>query len=148
MNVPQYISSTAASVKNTGNETGSPGFAGRTTGAPERIASVLKDCLNLFRREPQSKSILRNQTNLPMFFAIALGLSLLCNFTLRENTAEASRANSSRATIEQVWDLVRKNPDDAEQHSRLGELYFKERKLKRAMFHFAESSRLIELHGD
>ena len=98
------------------------------------------------RREP--KSILQNQTNLPMFFVIALGLSILCNFTLRENTAEASRPAGMEVSIEQLRARIRMEPDDYQLHSLIAELYLREKNFRRAMFHLTESSRLIERFGE
>ena len=102
-------------------------------------------CLSI-QRPP--KSSLRNQTNLPMFFVIALGLSILCNFTLRQNTAEASRAIGMDVSIEQLQARIRMEPDDYELHSLIAELYARERKFKRAMFHLTESARLMERFGE
>jgi cytochrome c-type biogenesis protein CcmH/NrfG len=96
----------------------------------------------------QPKSILRNQTNLPAFFVIALVLSLVCNFALRQSTLEASRPVGTKASIEQLRDCLKKNPQDYELHSQLGELYFQDRQFKRAMFHLSEVNRLIERYGE
>ena len=110
-----------------------------------RCAGVLS-CLRRERREPPS--VLRNNTNLPVFLAIALSLSLVCNLVLRESSAQASRHSGAMTTIDEVRKLVADNPDDAGLHSRLGELYVQQRNFKRAMFHFRESSRLLELYGE
>ena len=98
------------------------------------------------RRGPTS--VLRNNTNLPLFVVIALGLSLLCNLVLRESSAQASRHSEAITTIEDVRTLVAKDPDDPGLHSRLGELYVQQHNFKRAMFHFRESTRLLELYGE
>lgn len=148
MNVYQNISSMTSGVENTGRESDSFGGSGSMAGSRGHFSRFFKKLISLFRSSPQSKSILRNQTNLPMFLMMALGLSLLCNFTLRENSAEASRPISAQATLEKVLHSVRQNPDDHELHSLLGELYYRERNFKRAMFHLAESSRLIERYAE
>jgi cytochrome c-type biogenesis protein CcmH/NrfG len=101
-----------------------------------------------FRGEERAPSILRNNTNLPVFLVLALGISLLCNFTLKESSAQASRYLSPAASIREVQALLAQNPDDPALHSRLGELYLQQRNYKRAMFYFRESSRLSELYGD
>jgi len=148
MNISEHISITAASVQSTGSgsdERVSQEFAASEINFYSKLA---KSVATLFRPSPQSKSILRNQTNLPAFLVIALGLSLLCNFTLRQNSAEASRPIGSIVSIEQVLNLIRQNPDDYELHSQLGELYYQQRNYKRAMFHLAEASRLVERFGD
>ena len=92
----------------------------------------------------ERRSILRNQTNLPMFVAVALGLVLLCNFALRENTAEASRPMTTEESIEQLQDQIRQSPDDPNLHSEIADLYIVAKNYRRAMFHLEESTRLIQ----
>ncbi len=102
----------------------------------------------LFRGESRPPSILRNNTNLPVFLALAVGLSLICNFALKESSAQASRLLGPAATLSEAQEMVSRNPDDPSLHSRLGELYLQQRNYKRAMFHFRESSRLSDLYGE
>ena len=131
------------------HSSGVPGREGKATNASASIshprASRVLGCFST-RRQP--KSILRNQTNLPMFFAIALGLSVLCNFTLRENTAEASRPMGVADSIEHLRARIRMEPDDYQLHSLIAESYLREKNFKRAMFHLTESARLIERFGE
>lgn len=112
---------------------------------PENLWNSILRFINV---RSQPGSILRNQTNLPMFLVMALGLSVLCNFTLRENTAEASRPIGTSASIERVRAAIRQTPEDYELHTRIAELYIQEKNYRRAMFHFAESTRLIDLFGE
>ena len=148
MNNSQHISTVAVGTSETGANTGLEKSLAVQCSEGSVFTRISGGFARLFSARQQSKSILRNQTNLPAFLAVALGLSLLCNFTLRENTAEASRPIGTGASIEQVLILVRANPDDYELHSRLGELYYLNRQYKRAMFHLAESSRLMERFGE
>jgi len=104
--------------------------------------------VRLLRGEERSPSILRNNTNLPVFLGIALGISIICNFALKENSAQASRYASPASNLHDLQAMIARNPDDAELHSRLGELYLQQRNFKRAMFHFRESSRLTDLYGE
>lgn len=101
-----------------------------------------------FRGESRPPSILRNNTNLPVFLALALGLSLVCNLALRESSAHASRPLGSAATLREAQEQVAKNPEEPASHSRLGELYMQQRNFKRAMFHFREAGRLSDLYGE
>jgi hypothetical protein len=148
MNYTQHISTTIAGDWSTGGETGSVKPDVAAASENRRLFQVLNNFLGRFRCETRPRSILRNQTNLPAFLAIALALSVVCNIALRQNTAEASRPLGARVSIQQVLNLVRENPDDYELHSRLGELYFQDRQFRRAMFHLAEASRLIERLGE
>jgi len=148
MNFTQPILTTSAGASNTGQAADSfesHVASGRTNDFFPRLRDKI---VGWFRNETRTKSILRNQTNLPAFLLIALGVSLLCNFTLRQSSAEASRPVGTRASIERVLNLMRQNPDDYELHSQLGELYYRDRKYRRAMFHLAEANRLIERFGD
>ena len=121
--------------------------AGRGIG--QRAAGFLGDLvIRVFRGEQRSPSILRNNTNLPVFLALAVGISLICNFALKENTVQASRFLGSAATLKATQELVARHPEDPSLHSRLGELHLQQNNLKRAMFHFRESTRLNELFGE
>lgn len=104
--------------------------------------------IRVLRGEKRPPSILRNNTNLPVFLAIALLITLVCNFALRENTAQASRYLGPAASIRQVQALLARDPDNAELHSQLGELYVQQHNYRRAMFHLREASRLAELYGE
>ena len=147
MNRLQHVSSTATGVWKTGGEVRFTPF--NAPSAEDQLPLRLqKVAAGWFRRRALPKSILRNQTNLPAFLLIALALSLLCNLALRQNTVEASRPIGTSASIEKVLNLVRHHPEDYELHAQLGKLYFQDHKYKRAMFHLAESSRLIELFGE
>ncbi|GEM_PF-2061854 len=148
MNYTQHILTTIAGDWNTGGETGSIEPHVAAASENRRPSQVLKNFLGRFRCETRPRSILRNQTNLPVFLAIALALSVVCNIALRQNTAEASRPLGALVSIQQVLTLVRENPEDYELHSRLGELYFQDRQFKRAMFHLVEANRLIERFGE
>lgn len=119
-----------------------PGFAERARGFLFQVA-----CRAL-RGEQRSPSILRNNTNLPVFLVLALGLSLVCNFVLKESSAQASRWLGPAATLQEAQELVARNPEEPALHSHLGELYSQRRNYKRAMFHFREASRLSELYGE
>lgn len=118
------------------------GFAQRARGFLFQVA-----CRAL-RGEQRSPSILRNNTNLPVFLVLALGLSLICNFALKESSAQASRSVGAVATLQEAQELVARNPQEPALHSQLGELYMQRRNYKRAMFHFREASRLSELYGE
>ncbi len=148
MNILQHSSTTAAGVWKTREDGCLAESKPRPSLGRKPSLGIWNAVAGRFRRKAQTKSILRNQTNLPAFLLIALALSLLCNFALRQNTVEASRPLGTTASIEKVLNLMRQHPDDYELHSQLGELYFQERKYKRAMFHLAEASRLIELFGE
>lgn len=104
--------------------------------------------IRVLRGEKRPPSILRNNTNLPVFLAIALLITLVCNFALRENTAQASRYPGPAASIRHVQALLSRDPDNAELHSQLGELYVQQHNYRRAMFHLREASRLTELYGE
>jgi len=104
--------------------------------------------VRLFRGERRPPSILRNNTNLPVFLVLALGLSLVCNFALRESSAHASRAMGPVATLQEALNLLAQDPQNPAVHSHLGELYMRERNYKRAMFHLREASRLGEVFGE
>lgn len=129
---------------------GSAGFAGRALQSfLRRVTGTLgRVALRLASGKPQPQSILRNHTNLPVFLAMAVGIALMCNFILKENSVQASRFLGPQANLEEVQRLVARNPEDAAMHSRLGELHLQERNFKRAMFHFREASRLSNLFGD
>lgn len=104
--------------------------------------------IRILRGEKRQPSILRNNTNLPVFLIIALLISLVCNFVLRENTAQASRYLGPAASIRQVLAQIARDPDNAELHSELGELYVQQHNYRRAMFHLREAGRLTELYGE
>lgn len=109
---------------------------------------LFRICSRVLRGEPRPPSVLRNHTNLPVFLVVALGLSLLCNFALKESSAQASRTLGPAATLREAQELVARHPEEAALHSRLGELYLMQRNYKRALFHFREASRLGELYGE
>ncbi len=109
---------------------------------------LLQLLLRALGGEQRPPSILRNNTNLPVFLVLALGLSLVCNFALKENTAQASRLLGPAATLNEAQELLARNPEDPALHSRMGELYLQQRNYKRAMFHFRESGRLSDLYGE
>ncbi len=118
-------------------------------GLGQRVRGFLVQLISqALRGEQRPPSVLRNNTNLPVFLALALGLSLVCNFALKESTAQASRLLGPAATLRDAQELLARNPEEPVYHSRLGELYFQQRNYKRAMFHFRESSRLSELYGE
>lgn len=102
----------------------------------------------LLRGESRPPSILRNNTNLPAFLAVALLISLICNFVLKENSAQASRFLGAGANLRVVLVQLARDPDNAELHSQLGELYAQQHNYRRAMFHFREASRLTEIYGE
>lgn len=93
-------------------------------------------------------SILRSQTNLPLFLLVALLLMLVCNFTLKETSAHASRPLGPKASIEEIQRLIRLNPDDYTLHSQIAELYFGQRQYRKSMFHLQEAGRLVERYGE
>ena len=148
MNISEHISSTQVGGPNPGRGAEGSKPASTVAGTPAFLARLAGRFVTACSRASQPKSILRNQTNLPAFVLIALGLSLLCNITLRQSSAEASRPIGSSVSLEQMLNLVRQNPDDYELHTQLGERYFEQREYRRAMFHLAEASRLIERSGD
>lgn len=116
---------------------------GRTVALSRQALQLLgRLAVRLLRGESRPPSVLRNNTNLPMFLAGALALSLLCNFALRQSSAQASRYQAPASTTSEVLQLLRENPDNPVLHSQLGELYLQQREFKRAMFHLREASRL------
>ncbi|HAV64146.1 MAG TPA: hypothetical protein DCY13_17495 [Verrucomicrobiales bacterium] len=127
-------------------ETPNPGgMASRPIAAPQplrRLAGWLSGCI--VRRQTAPPSILRNNTNLPLFLVGALALSLVCNFALKQSSAQASRYLTPGASIEEMRQQLRENPDSAALHSNLGELYMLQQQYKRAMFHLQEASRLVD----
>lgn len=116
-----------------------------TVSALRRIAGFF---VRLLRRPNRKPSILRNDTNLPALLALALLLSVVCNFALKESSAQASRYSNPAANLRAVLAQVARDPDNADLHSQLGELYMQQHNFRRAMFHFREASRLAELYGE
>lgn len=116
-----------------------------STAFPPLFRVLGRSLSRLLVGESRPPSILRNNTNLPLFFLGALALSLVCNFALRQSSAQASRYLAPATTTGEVLELVRQNPEDPELHSHLGELYLQQRDFKRAMFHLREASRLGHL---
>jgi len=148
MNTVNSSDQPAANVRAAGDENSFPA-AGAPVSLRQRVPGFLAHLIyGLFRGEQRPPSILRNNTNLPVFLALALGLSLVCNFVLKESSAQASRVLGPAATLQEAQELVARNPEEPSLHSRVGELYLQQRNFKRAMFHFREASRLSELYGE
>jgi cytochrome c-type biogenesis protein CcmH/NrfG len=142
------MNTTIATLKDSSRELDGGAAATTNEGGHWRIALSLLFALRNAIGGGRPSSVLRNNTNLPMFFALALALSLACNFALRESSAHASRFSSPTAGVEDLQELLARNPDDPALHSRLGELHMQQRNYRRAMFHFRESSRLNDLYGE
>ena len=109
-------------------------------------AATLKDrCLSRLRASEAPPSILRNNTNLPVFLVLAIGISLVCNFALKESSAQASRYLSATATLQDVRTLLANSPDDPSLHLRLADLYTQQGDYRKALFHYSEFNRLSAL---
>lgn len=94
--------------------------------------------------ESKTRSVLASHINLPFWVAASLMLSLVCNFALRENTAQAARLMGSHVSVAELQVLLRQMPDSYLVHVRLGDAYAEEGNYRRAMFHFQEANRVVD----
>lgn len=122
-----------------------PGSAGwRTNACFSRGARSLQQLWRWISGGRKPRSVLASHINLPFWIASSLALSLVCNFALRENTAQAARLMGSHVSVTELQELLRQMPDSYVLHVRLGDAYAEEGNFRRAMFHFQEANRFVD----